>query len=144
MRVIGLVSIGLLLVAGLTFAQAQQQDQAQPVGTMMEFMYSMVHPASNAILLSVNRGGPQTDKEWDEVQRSAVQLAAAANLLMMRPFARDQEWTKDAKALVDLGAATYRAAKAKDSNALTAASQQLDATCYACHKQYRPNVHPKP
>lgn len=143
MRVIGLLSIGLLLIAGMTFAQAQQ-DQTQPVGTMMEFMYSMVHPASNEILLSVNRGGPQNDKEWADVQRSALQLAESGNLLMMRGRARDQgEWMKDAKALVDVGAAAYKAAKAKDANALTAASQQLDATCYACHKQYRPNVHPK-
>ena len=143
MRVIGLLSIGLLLVTGITFAQAQQ-DQTQPVGTMMEFMYSMVHPASNEILLSVNRGGPQNDKEWADVQRSALQLAESGNLLMMRGRARDQgEWMKDAKALVDVGAAAYKAAKAKDANALTSASQQLDATCYACHKQYRPNVHPK-
>lgn len=143
MRVIGLLSIGLLLIAGMTFAQAQQ-DQTQPVGTMMEFMYSMVHPASNEILLSVNRGGPQNDKEWADVQRSALQLAESGNLLMMRGRARDQgEWMKDAKALVDVGAAAYKAAKAKDANALTSASQQLDATCYACHKQYRPNVHPK-
>jgi len=143
MRVIGLLTIGLLLIAGMTFAQAQQ-DQTQPVGTMMEFMYSMVHPASNEILLAVNRGGPQNDKEWADVQRSALQLAESGNLLMMRGRARDQgEWMKDAKALVDVGAAAYKAAKAKDANALTSASQQLDATCYACHKQYRPNVHPK-
>jgi len=143
MRVIGLLSIGLLLIAGMTFAQAQQ-DQTQPVGTMMEFMYSMVHPASNEILLAVNRGGPQNDKEWADVQRSALQLAESGNLLIMRGRARDQgEWMKDAKALVDVGAAAYKAAKAKDANALTSASQQLDATCYACHKQYRPNVHPK-
>jgi hypothetical protein len=141
MRIVMFLSIACLLAAGMCFAQAQ--DQAQPVGTMMEFMYGVVHPASNAILLAVNRGGPQNDKEWTDVQRSAIQLAASGNLLMMRPYARDQEWTKDAKALVDLAAATYRAAKAKDINALTVATQQLDSTCYACHKQYRPNVHPK-
>ena len=89
MRVIGLLSISLLLVAGMSFAQAQQ-DQTQPVGTMMEFMYSMVHPASNEILLTVNRGGPQNDKEWADVQRSALQLAESGNLLMMRGRARDQ------------------------------------------------------
>src|SRR5678816_1535594 len=89
MRVRGLLSVGWLLLAGMTFAQAQQV-QTQPVGTMMEFMYSMVHPASNEILLAVNRGGPQNDKEWADVQRSALQLAESGNLLMMRGRARDQ------------------------------------------------------
>jgi hypothetical protein len=143
MRVIGLLCIGLMLVAGITFGQAQQ-EQAQPVGTMMEFMYSMVHPASNEILLTVNRGGPQNDKEWASVQRSALQLAESGNLLMMRGRARDQgEWIKDAKMLVDVGAAAFKASKEKNANALAALTGQLDASCVTCHKQYRPNVHPK-
>jgi hypothetical protein len=142
MRIIGLLSIGVVL-AGATVALAQQ-EQVQPVGTMMEFMYSIVHPASNEILLTVNRGGPQNDKEWAAIQRSAVQLAESGNLLMMRGRARDQgEWLKDAKLLVDAGAAAYKAAKAKDSNALAGLTTQIDAACVTCHKQYRPNVHPK-
>ena len=143
MRVIGLFCLGVVLIAGITFAQAQQ-EQIQPVGTMMEFMYSMVHPASNEILLTVNRGGPQNDKEWAAVQRSGVQLAESGNLLMMRGRARDQgEWLKDAKLLVDAGAAVYKAAKEKNVAALAATTTQIDASCVTCHKQYRPNVHPK-
>ena len=143
MRIIGLFSIGVLLVAGATMGQAQQ-DQTQPVGTMMEIMASMIHPASNEILLTITRGGPQNDKEWAAVQRSAVTLAESGNLLMMRGRARDQgEWIKDSKMLVDVAAAAYRAAKAKDANALAALSGQIDASCVNCHKQYRPNVHPK-
>ena len=143
MRITGLLSIGLLLVAGATMAQAPQ-NQIQPVATMMELMSSMVHPASNGILLTVTRGGPQNDKEWADVQKSAIQLAESGNLLMMPGRARDQgEWMKDAKMLVDVGAAAYRAAKAKDANALAGLTGQIDATCIACHKAYRPNVHPK-
>ena len=33
--------------------------------------------------------------------------------------------------------------KAKDANALAGLTGQIDASCVACHKQYRPNVHPK-
>ena len=143
MRIIGLLSIGVLLVAGAAFAQAPQ-DQTQPVGTMMEIMASMVHPASNEILLTITRGGPQNDKEWAAVQKSAIQLAESGNLLMMRGRARDQGvWMRDSKALVDVGAAAYRAAKAKDANALAALSGQIDASCVNCHRAYRPNVHPK-
>lgn len=143
MRIIGLFFLGVLLVAGATVAQAQQ-EQTQPVGTMMELMASMIHPSSNDILLAITRGGPQNDKEWMAVQRSAVTLAESGNLLMMRGRARDQgEWMKGSKMLVDAGAAAYRAAKAKDANALAALSGQIDASCVNCHKAYRPNVHPK-
>lgn len=143
MRIIGLLSTGLLLVAGVTMAQAPQ-NQIQPVATMMELMSSMVHPASNGILLTVTRGGPQNDREWADVQRNAIRLAESGNLLMMPGRARDQgEWMRDAKMMVDVGAAAYRAAKAKDANALAGLVGQIDASCVTCHKAYRPNVHPK-
>jgi hypothetical protein len=112
---------------------------------MTDLMVSMTYPAANDILLSAARGGPRDDKEWAAVQRSAVVVAESGNVLMMRGRARDQgEWIKDAKMLVDAGAAAYRAARAKDVNALAAVIEPLNAACVTCHKQYRPNVHPRP
>jgi hypothetical protein len=129
------------LVAGATLAQA---PETQTVGTMSDLMVSMTYPAANDILLSVARGGPKDDKEWMAVQRSAVLLAESGNVLMMRGRARDQgDWMKDAKMLVDAGAAAYRAARAKDAAALAAVSEPLNASCTTCHKQYRPNVYPR-
>ena len=78
------------------------------------------------------------------VRRGAVTLAESGNLLMLRGRARDQAaWMKDAKMLVDAGAAAYKAAQAKDAKALAAAAEPLDASCTACHKQYRPDVFPR-
>jgi cytochrome c553 len=111
---------------------------------MADVMTSMVYPAANDLLLSIARGGPTTDKEWMAVQRSAVLLGESGNVLMMRGRARDQgEWITDAKMLVDAGAAAYRAARAKDTNALTAVETSINGSCVSCHKQYRPNVHPR-
>jgi hypothetical protein len=141
MRIIGLLSIGLVLVAGARMAQGQ--DSVQPVGTMGEFMVSVVYPPTNELLLSIHRGAPKDDKEWAAVQRNAILLAESGNLLMMRGRARDQgEWIKDARMLVDVGAAAYKAARAKDAAALVALDGPLNASCVTCHKQYRPNVHP--
>ena len=82
--------------------------------------------------------------EWAAVRRSALTLAESGNLLMVRGRARDTgDWMKDAKLLVDAGNAAYKAAQAKDGNALVALAGALDASCTACHKQYRPNVFPK-
>jgi len=131
-------TIGLLLLAGAALAQ-------EPVATMKQLMVDMIYPASNDILLVVNRGGPSDEKEWTAVRRSAMTLAESGNLLMMRGRARDQgDWMKDAKMLVDAGTAAYKAAEARDPNALARLTEQLDASCTTCHKQYRPNVFPRP
>ena len=45
--------------------------------------------------------------------------------------------------LVDAGNAAYKAAEAKNAQALAAVAAPLDASCTNCHKQYRPNVFPR-
>jgi len=143
MRIKGWLVVGLLLTAaGAVIAQAQ--EAAQPVGTMGDLMTSMVYPAANDLLLSIARGGPKDDKEWMAAQRSAVLLGESGNVLMMRGHARDQgDWMTNAKLLVDAGTAAYRAARARDTNALTALEAPINNSCVSCHKQYRPNVHPR-
>jgi cytochrome c556 len=140
MRVIGLLSIVFLSIAGASTAQAPQP--APPVGTMSDLMVSMVYPAANDVLLGAYRGGPKDDKEWAAIQRSAVVLAEAGNVLMMPARARGGEWNQDAKLLTDAAAAAYKAARAKDAAALGAVAESLNTSCITCHKQYRPNVHP--
>ena len=71
MRTIGLLSMGVLLLpAGVTTAQGPAESY-QPVATMAQLMVDIIHPASNSILLLVNRGGPGDDKEWAEIERMA-------------------------------------------------------------------------
>ena len=138
MRIIGLLSIGFLLLAGQGLAQAQ--GSYQPVGTMSELMVSMIHPASNAILLQINRGGPDSDGEWAALRRNAIRLAESGNVLTMR--SRGSAWEEASRALVDVGAAAYGAAGDRDLDALAALSSALDASCVSCHTEYRPDVHP--
>lgn len=124
-----------LLMATVAFAQAP---------TMKQLMLDMIHPASNDIVLFVNRGVPKSDAEWAAVRRSALALAESGNLLTMRGRARDDaDWANDAKMLADAGAAAYKAAQDKDLSALAAAAESIDASCTTCHKQYRPNVFPR-
>jgi hypothetical protein len=106
-------------------------------------MLDLIYPASNSILLSINRGGPKTEGDWAEVRRSSLTLSECGSLLTMPGRARDQnEWTKDAKLLADAGAAAYKAALARDAKSLAAVAEALDTSCTTCHKQYRPNVFP--
>jgi hypothetical protein len=150
--VLSLPLVMSLLIFGRPAAYAQTQGSAsqantansgnpQTVGTMSDVMVSMVYPSANNILLAAYRGGPQDDKEWLALQRSAVMLAESGNVLTMRgPAGGQGDWAKDAKMLVDAGAAAYKAARAKDANALMAVAPPLNAACTTCHKQYRANV----
>jgi len=111
---------------------------------MKQLMVDLIHPASNDILLFINRGSVTDEKEWAAVRRSAVTLEETANLLTTRGRARDQgDWMKDAQMLAAVGAAAYKAAQEKDARALAALAEPLDVSCTTCHKQYRPNVFPR-
>jgi hypothetical protein len=114
------------------------------MATVKRLMLDLIHPASNEILLLVNRGGPKDDKDWAAVRRGAITLTESANLLVLGCRARDQaDWIKDAKLLADAGAAAYKAAQAKEAVALWAVAAPLDQSCTVCHKQYRPDVFPR-
>ena len=127
--------IGLVLLTG-AFAQS-------PV-TMKQLMLDLIYPASNQIVLTINRGGPENEAEWAAVRHSALTLVEAGDLLSQPAKARDQtDWIKHARALGAAGAAAYKAAQAKDASALAGLADSLDASCTACHKQYRPNVFPR-
>jgi cytochrome c553 len=115
-------------------------DALQPVATMKQLMLDVVHPASNSVLLAINRGGPSDEQGWADVRRGALTLAESANLLIMRN--RTAAWVADAKLLMDAGTAAYKAADAKDTRALAAVADRIDASCTTCHKQYRPAIFP--
>ena len=136
-----------LAIAAFSGSLASAQTPAEPfppVVSVKQLMLDLIHPSSNDILLAIYRGGPKDVKDWAVIRRSAVALAESGNMLMQRGRARDQgEWMKDAKLLVDVGNAAYKAAQAKDADALASLAGAMDASCTTCHKQYRPNVFPK-
>jgi len=124
--------------------QASQDAPIQRVGTMSELMVHLIYPTSDAVFYISSRT-PKTDAEWTELQAKTLMLAEAANLLMMPGRARDQgQWMKDAKLMLDVGSAAFKAAKAKDVAGLEALSDQLYESCVTCHKNYRPDYGKRP
>jgi len=136
-RIIGLFSLVMVLIlTGPTLAQA---PSVEPVGTMSQLMVDIIYPTSDDIFY-IGRTPPSNNAEWGAIQRSALMLAESGNLLMVGSRARDQgNWIKDAKLLVDVGAAAYKAARAKDMDAILALNEQLYTACVTCHQDYRPN-----
>ena len=119
---------------------AQAPADLQPVATMKQLMLDVIHPASNSLLVAINRGGPGDEKAWAEARRSAMTLAESGNLLIMRN--RAAAWVADARLLTAAGTEAYRAAETKNARALAAVADRLDASCTTCHTQFRPNVFP--
>ena len=128
--------LALFFLAALAVGQAP--SSFQPVGNMSQLMIDMIYPASDAIFY-VERAPPANDREWGALRATALTLAESGNLLMMDKRARDQgDWIKDARLLVDVGAAAYKAAQAKNLGAIVALNEQLYTACVTCHEQYRP------
>jgi hypothetical protein len=130
-------TLALFFLAGLAIAD-DAPSNFKPVGSMSQLMVDIIYPASDAIFY-VERAPPANDRDWNALRGIALTLAESGNLLMMEGRARDQgDWIKDSKMLVDAGEAAYKAAKAKDLNAILALNDQLTASCITCHQQYRP------
>jgi hypothetical protein len=126
---------GLFLLSPAVFAQTPSDTPFQPVATMKQLMLDVIYPASNNVLLAINRD-PADEKEWADVRRGALMLAESGNLLIMRN--RTAAWVADARLLLEAGAAAYKAADARDNRALAAVADRIDASCTTCHKQFRP------
>ena len=120
-------------------AETAPQVPYRVVGTMSQLMVDIIYPTSNDIFYIV-RKPPSNDAEWQAIQRSALTLAESANLLVMPGRARDQDkWIGDARLLLDAGNLAFKAARAKDYDAIVALNEQLVTACTTCHQDYRPN-----
>ena len=122
-----------------TSPPAVSSSRGTRVGTMSELMIKIIYPTSDAVFYITTRA-PKADPEWSELQAKTLMLAESANLLMLPVHARDEDrWMKDAKLMLDAGAAAFKAAKAKDLAALEAVNDTLYESCVTCHQHYRTN-----
>jgi len=131
-----------LVLAGMLHAQAPAAPKA--VGTMSELMIDVIYPTSNAVFY-LFREPPKNQVDWDNFKTQALTLAESANLLMMPSRARDQDkWMADAKLLWEVGNKAYRAAQAKNLDAVNALNDELNTACVQCHMDYRPRYGRRP
>ena len=114
------------------------------VGTISELMIHLIYPTSDAVFYISSRT-PTTDAQWMELQAKTLTLAESANLLMMPGRTRPGQWNRDSRLMLDAAWGTFKAAKAKNPEAVEQASDQLYESCVSCHKAYRPDYgKPKP
>ena len=142
------VATAVLIASARPVLEAQAKPPVpalpKPVADMKELMVDLIYPTSDA-LFYVARGEPKDEAEWLRLQLNALTLAESANLLMMPGRVRNQEqWTKDAQLLWDVGMKAYRAAKARNHQALVDLNDELYESCQSCHVNYRPGYQRRP
>jgi len=134
-----ILTVFLLTVPPAGAQVAAPASDLKVIGTMSELMIKIIYPSSDAVFYITTRT-PETEQQWVDLQGQTLMLAESANILMMAGHARDQErWMADAKLMRDAGAAAFKAAKAKDVQALEALNEQLYQSCTTCHMHYRRN-----
>jgi cytochrome c556 len=128
----------LITVALLAQAPTAEPPTTKPVASMSQLMLSVIYPYSDAIFY-VEREAPKDEVEWRALESKTLSLAEIGNLLMSPSRARNNDqWMRDAQLLVDVGAAAFKAAKARDLQALIALNADLYESCQSCHEHYRP------
>lgn len=119
----------------------------KPVATVQQLMHDVVYPNADIVWESVGtiisyEGTeeiyPKNDKEWEAVERSALTLTEAGNLLMIERRAKDRgAWMERAGALIDAASVALKAAQNRDAGAIFDSGEGIYYACEGCHVQYR-------
>jgi hypothetical protein len=152
-------------------AAATPQPEYMPDATIKDLMIHVIDTAADTVWLSVttiatDKGlietTPQNEEEWAKVRGGAIQLAEAANLLMipgrhvarpgeksetpgveLEPSEMEELINKDrpafyqrAKALHDAAMLTLKAVEEKNPQKIFDLGENIDQACENCHRQY--------
>jgi len=162
-----------LIVAGGCGSReaAPPPESYRPTATVKDIMDSIVDPESdvlwNAVATVISADGieeraPQTEEEWAEIRKSAVQLVEATNLLRIpgrkvaKPGEKSQNprielepaaiekliaddpetWTKLINGLHDAALPALKAIDARNVQGLFDAGDHMEKACESCHQHY--------
>ncbi len=153
------VVVGLLLMVNVASAQA---PAPRPYGNLAQVMRGILFPNAN-ILFDVQTHDPAAPKTadtggsvtatfsniytgWQVVENSALALAESATLLLIagrkcengRPVPTDRaDWRKFSQELVAASQVMYGAARSKNRELASDATNAVAGSCENCHDVYR-------
>ncbi len=106
-------------------------------------MVAMVNQAADPIWVAAWHS-PETDKDWRELERRAVQLELGGALLgvpgtgpLDDTWVANPDWQKWSAQLRDVGAGAVRAVKARDIGKISAVGDEIVEICEGCHMDFK-------
>ena len=155
-------TLGLLAGAGLGGCAENGADQAaepdpvdrvpvQSAGAQLPVslntvMVALINHAADPIWVAAWHS-PESDADWRELERMAVQLEVGGALLKMPgigpndlEWATSPDWQNWASALQQAGAAAVVAVADRDADAIGLAGDRIVETCEGCHMAFKPAI----
>ena len=90
---------------------------------------------------------PKSDKDWEEVEHHAMQIAAAGTLITLggtgqadAGWAQKPDWNMHARKLTDTAMRAVNAAHSKNLEGLKKVNGDLVDVCEGCHKEFKPEL----
>ena len=120
-------------------------DELQLPVSLREVMVTLVNYAADPIWAAAWMS-PQTDQEWNDLERLASQLEVAGALLtipgtgpMDRERVADPKWQAFAVQLRDAAGSALEVIRKRDKAAISAAGDDIARVCKGCHAVFRPD-----
>ena len=161
MRLVGITLV--LLLAACASASTAGLPAPEPMGNLAQVMRGILFTNSN-ILFDVQSGDPDAPPAevasgrgatanfsgiyggWQKVENAAIALGESANLISIpgrrcengRPVPLSQpNWAQFTQQLKDAADVMLVAARARDQEAASDATNDVAEACYVCHEVYR-------
>jgi len=139
------ISIVAALAAVSAIVTLSAQTPPQPTIPTKQLMETTITDASNAIWNAFDP--PKSDEEWAALEKAALTLIDATKLNavggtgpMDKEWAAQPAWKPFNEAMLQASQGALKAIRAKNHEALLAASDQLYPPCEGCHLQFNPGV----
>jgi len=139
------ISIVAALAAVSAIVTLSAQTPPQPTIPTKQLMETTITDASNAIWNAFDP--PKSDEEWAALEKAALTLIDATKLNavggtgpMDKEWAAQPAWKPFNEAMLQASQGALKAIRAKNHEALLAASDQLYPPCEGCHMLFNPGV----
>ena len=133
-------------VAPAPVAEEPAQTVTRLPVSLNAVMVAMVNQAADPIWVAAWRN-PETEADWRELERRAVQLELAGALLgvpgtgpLDDAWAGSADWQRWSNDLKVVGENSVRAVRSRDLEALALVGDDLVEVCEGCHIQFKPNL----
>ena len=151
-----LITSAIILCFTMAACSAPEQAEAPPAPepqvierlpvSLNEVMVALVNQAADPIWIAAWHN-PQTDKEWRELERRALQLELGGALLAVPGTGpTDGQWTSDPRwqawsnQLTDVGVFARDAITRRDLELISKAGDDLVEICEGCHIDFKPDL----